>query len=52
MKNDLDFIKDKFENSGVKAPYSLGEGFALDAIKDIEPVCELSRRQWLLLFRC
>ena len=41
MKNDLDFIKDKFENSGVKAPYSFGEGFALDAIKDIEPVCEM-----------
>ena len=38
MKNDLDFIKDKFESSGINAPSCLDESFVLDAIKDVEPM--------------
>lgn len=38
MKNNLDFIKDKFESSGINAPSCLDESFALDAIKDVEPM--------------
>lgn len=37
MKNkDLDFIKDKFENSGVNAPESIGKDFVMGKINEIE----------------
>ena len=37
MKNDFDFIKDKIENSGVKAPDDMGEQFVMDALADSQP---------------
>ncbi len=37
MKTDLDFIKDKFENSGVDAPENMGKDFALEKIAEATP---------------
>ena len=37
MNNDFDFIKDKIENSGVKAPEDMDESFVLGAISDTQP---------------
>ena len=37
MKTDFDFIRDKFENSGVNAPEDLDKAFALEKIADITP---------------
>ena len=37
MKNDFDFIKEKIENSGVKAPAKMDEKFVLDRIAGVEP---------------
>ena len=34
---DFDFIRDKFENSGVNAPEDLDKAFALEKIADITP---------------
>lgn len=37
MKNDLDFIKDKIENSGVSAPAEMDENHVLKKLEGIEP---------------
>ncbi|MCR5652572.1 MAG: beta-propeller domain-containing protein [Ruminococcus sp.] len=37
MKTDYEFIKDKFDQSGVNAPESLNEDFVLEQIKDTKP---------------
>ena len=37
MKNDFDFIKDKFENSGVNAPEDMSASYALDQIAEVQP---------------
>ena len=37
MKNDYEFLKDKLENSGVKAPQSIDERYVLDRLEGIEP---------------
>ncbi len=36
MKNDLDFIRNKIENDGVKAPGDMDESFVLEALADAE----------------
>lgn len=36
--NDLDFIKEKFADSGVNAPEELNEEFVLNCLSDAEPV--------------
>ncbi len=37
MKTDYEFIKNKFDESDVKAPESMNEEFVLDKIKDVKP---------------
>ena len=37
MKNDFDFIKDKIDESGVKAPSHMNEGFVLHKLDGIQP---------------
>lgn len=37
MKNDLDFIKDKIENSGVKAPKDMDERYVSKTIENVTP---------------
>lgn len=37
MKNDLDFIKDKIDNSNVNAPDSMDEGYVLQQLEGKEP---------------
>ena len=37
MKNDLDFIRDKIENSGVKAPDDMDETFVNNTLGDVTP---------------
>ncbi|MBR1731989.1 MAG: beta-propeller domain-containing protein [Ruminococcus sp.] len=37
MKTDYEFIRDKFDESGVNAPENMDEKFVLDKINDIEP---------------
>ena len=37
MKNDLDFIKDKLENSGVNAPEGMDEGYVLSRLDGVTP---------------
>ena len=37
MKNDLDYIRDKIENSGVQAPRDMDEAYVMDTIKDVYP---------------
>lgn len=36
--NDLDFIKEKFENSNVNAPESINEDFVMSKIREIEDI--------------
>ena len=38
MKNDFDFIKDKFDESGVNAPESISEEKLLEKLEAVEPV--------------
>ena len=37
MKNDYDFIKDKFDNDNVKAPDDINEENVIELIKGKEP---------------
>lgn len=37
MMNDQDFIREKVENSGVKAPEHMDEAYVMDAIADTKP---------------
>lgn len=37
MKNDLDFIKDKIENSDVKAPDEMDEAYVMQSIENVTP---------------
>ena len=37
MKNDLDFIRDKIENSGVKAPDDMDEAYVKNLLEGVEP---------------
>ncbi|MBQ3264783.1 MAG: beta-propeller domain-containing protein [Ruminococcus sp.] len=37
MKNDLDFIRDKIENSGVNAPADMDEKYAADTLEGVYP---------------
>ena len=37
MKNDFDFIKDKIDESGVKAPSHMNEGFVLHKLDGVQP---------------
>lgn len=38
MKNDFDYIKERFDNSGVNAPDSLDEAAVIDRIRNAEPL--------------
>ena len=37
MKNDFDFIKERIEESGVKAPENMGESYVLEKLSDTKP---------------
>ena len=37
MKNDLDFIRDQIEQSGVHAPDEMNEGYVLDTLAHVQP---------------
>ena len=37
MKNELDFLKEKIENSGVKAPEDMDENYVLKTIENVYP---------------
>ena len=38
MKNDFDFIRDKFSSDGVTAPGDINESLVLEKVKDTEPL--------------
>ena len=37
MKNEMDFLKDKINESGVKAPGDMDERYVLDTLRDVTP---------------
>lgn len=37
MNNDFDFIKEKIENSGVKAPEEMDESYVLETLEGVQP---------------
>lgn len=37
MKNDMDFLKDKIENSGVKAPADMDESYVVRTLENVYP---------------
>lgn len=50
MKNDFDFLKDQIENSGVSAPEQMDRDYALDTLRDVQPLPQLTelrpKRRW------
>ena len=37
MKNEMDFLKDKINESGVKAPDDMDERYVLDTLREVTP---------------
>ncbi len=42
MKNDFDFIKNKIEESGVKAPESMDGDFVMKQLENVQPAAEIT----------
>ena len=49
MKNDFDFIKDKFESDGVAAPDGFGEREVLERIQNVEPLKEKKKSKGMIV---
>ena len=43
MNNDFDFIKDKFDQSGVNAPEQINEQLVMDRIAYVQPLAEVKK---------